>query len=368
MDQHTGADPDGYIGLVSLSDYFGFLKDEDGELNAAMFKSNVRGYQGLTSVNNAMANALESGGPLNFWLLNNGITIISSGRVQSVAVNEINIEDPQIVNGLQTSRKIFDYMTKGDGKDERAVLVKVLPVADAEQRRLIIRATNNQNPMNAAALLATDDVHYQIEELFKSQGLYYDRRPGFYRDQGCPAASIISVTELVQAVAALLDGRPDTARARPSDYINKKTEYNKIFASDRTPLGSYYKCITILRLIEEFLRGHRIDKGVQRNFKYHMAYVVGVRLTGKVFFGPDDLMEINNALMTDELLGDVFLAINRRFSDFIGGETSDQVAKGPKLLAVLLMDLSETFDVSPRPKRSARKMKPRDVIKQLETL
>ena len=46
--------------------------------------------------------------------------------------------------------------------------VKILPVSDAEQRRNIIRATNNQNPMNAAALLAMDDVHYQIEDLFKT--------------------------------------------------------------------------------------------------------------------------------------------------------------------------------------------------------
>lgn len=94
---------DGYVGLVNLREYFEFLKDDDGELNETIFESNVRGFQGLTSINNAMAETLKSGGPLNFWLLNNGITAISTGRAQPTMPNELSIEDPQIVNGLQTS-------------------------------------------------------------------------------------------------------------------------------------------------------------------------------------------------------------------------------------------------------------------------
>jgi hypothetical protein len=330
--------PDGYIGLVRLEDYFEFLKDDDGELNETIFESNVRGYQGLTSVNNAMAATLSSGGPLNFWLLNNGITIISSGRVQPVTASEINVEDPQIVNGLQTSRKIFDYMASGRIRDdERAVLVKVLPVSNADHRRSIIRATNNQNPMNSATLLATDDVHYEIEDLFTRNNLFYDRRPGFYRDQGSPAASIVSVTELVQAVAALIEARPDTARARPSDYINRSNEYQRIFG--------------------------------RNNYKYYIAYVLSARLTGKLYFTPEALLQIDNGEITDEAIENAFMAVNQRYGEMLLGETADGVTKGTKLLASLKADLTEQgLDGSAAARRLTRKLKPRYVIKELERL
>jgi AIPR protein len=363
---------DGYIGLVRLTDYFEFLRDEDDELNETIFKSNVRGYQGSTSINNAMAATLSSGGPLNFWLLNNGITVISGGRVQPITVTEINIEDPQIVNGLQTSRKIFDYVAaRRSVKDDRAVLVKVLPVADAQHRRSIIRATNSQNSMNSATLLATDDVHYQIEDLFKRHNLYYDRRPGFYRDQDAPAALIVSVTELVQAVVALIEARPDTARARPSDYINKTTEYQKIFGRNRIPLAAYYKAIVIIRTIGEFLRRRRIvDKGIQRNYKYYIAYVLSVRLTRKLYFNPDELLQIDNTLLTDTAIESAFVTVNRPYGVLLLEETADGVAKGTRLLAILKENLGKegVETAAPSPRRLSRKLKPRDVIKELERL
>jgi hypothetical protein len=362
--------PDGYVGLVRLADYFEFLKDDDDELNETIFESNVRGFQGLTSINNAMAETLRSGGPLNFWLLNNGITIISSGRVQPITANELNIEDPQIVNGLQTSRKIFDHIgPRRDILDDRAVLVKVLPVSDAEHRRSIIRATNSQNAMNSATLLATDDVHYQIEDLFKKNNLFYDRRPGFYRDQGAPAASIVSVTELVQAVVTLIEARPDIARARPSDYINKSVEYQRIFGRNRMPLPAYYKAIIIIRAIEDLLRRRQIDKGIQRNFKYYIAYVLCVRLTGKLYCSPEELLLIDNISLSDQAIQEAFLLVNRQYSNHLLTGTADGVAKGIDLLAGLKVDLSrEGFDASLPAKRMVRKLKPRDVIEELERL
>jgi hypothetical protein len=165
--------------------------------------------------------------------------------------------------------------------------------------------------MNSATLLATDDVHYQIEDLFKGHGLYYDRRPGFYRDQGSPAASIVSVTELVQAVVALIEARPDTERARPSDYINKDSQYSKIFSRNRVPLGAYYKCITIVKAVDDFLRRRRIDKGVQRNYKYYVAYMLSVQLTGKLYFNPEELLSVDSDQLNDNTIEKVMLQVNR---------------------------------------------------------
>jgi hypothetical protein len=42
---------EGWVGLVSLPEFYSFLKKEDGERNEAMFDDNVRGFQRETTVN-----------------------------------------------------------------------------------------------------------------------------------------------------------------------------------------------------------------------------------------------------------------------------------------------------------------------------
>lgn len=79
---------------------------------------------------------------------------------------ELTVEDPQVVNGLQTSREIFRYYQEQLklGKEpswfgQWSVLVKVIRVADDVMRDAIIKATNSQNSMNSASLRATDEIY-----------------------------------------------------------------------------------------------------------------------------------------------------------------------------------------------------------------
>jgi len=113
---------------------------------------------------------------VNFWLLNNGITILTS-RTESAGLRRLEIEDAQVVNGVQTSREIYDYFQEGDRSgDDRTALVRIIETQDSTIRDK--KATNNQNKMPAASLRATDEIHGQIEELFKQSGFYYDRKEG----------------------------------------------------------------------------------------------------------------------------------------------------------------------------------------------
>ncbi len=180
---------DGYVGLVKVKDWFEFLKDpETSELDELIFESNVRGYRGGSAVNRQIRESPE-GSSVDFWKLNNGVTIVSSNKFQPVDSMNLNIEDPQVVNGLQTSRIIFEYFlkpTKRAAADERSLLVRVLNITDEVVRNEVIKATNSQNSMQPSALRGTDNIHRQIEDLFSKYGFYYDRRPGFYRDKGVP--------------------------------------------------------------------------------------------------------------------------------------------------------------------------------------
>ena len=100
---------EGTVGLVRLKDYYEFLQDEPGVLAERLLESNVRGYQQAVEVNREIQASLKAD-PIetNFWLLNNGITIITPKAAQEGHL-KVSIQDPQIVNGLQTSREIFNH-------------------------------------------------------------------------------------------------------------------------------------------------------------------------------------------------------------------------------------------------------------------
>jgi hypothetical protein len=104
--------PEGFVGLVKLHDYWQFLLDGNGDLHERIFESNVRGFQQDTSVNEGIRNTLDKPGNADFWLLNNGITILA-GKATKVGYKKLEIDDPQIVNGLQTSRQIDAYYRSG---------------------------------------------------------------------------------------------------------------------------------------------------------------------------------------------------------------------------------------------------------------
>ena len=133
-----------YVCLVPLGEFFSFITS-DGSVREDLFDSNVRDYQGDVVVNNGIQTTLLSKKPVEFWWLNNGITILS--RTVTASGDILTIENPEIVNGLQTSRKIYEYFTSGNpniADEKRNVLVRVIATSDVADRDAIIKATNSQ--------------------------------------------------------------------------------------------------------------------------------------------------------------------------------------------------------------------------------
>jgi hypothetical protein len=190
--------------------------------------------------------------------LNNGITIVAANTT-SLGYPLLNVQDPQIVNGLQTSREIFNYCNTGDkSADTRSVLVRVVKITDSATQDLVIKATNSQNQMAQSALRMTDQIHRNIENFLTSYDLYYDRRKGFYKDQGRPITKIVSVNSVAQLIIAIYLQKPDDAWARPGDYFKNEAKYRQIFGAASITLSVYVKCILLLRRIEGYLASRGI--------------------------------------------------------------------------------------------------------------
>jgi AIPR protein len=111
-----------YVLLAQLSDYYRFVSDE-GKLRRYLFESNVRDFMGLNRVNEDIKATLENPESADFWWLNNGVTILATSA--AITGKSIQLEDIQIVNGLQTSESIFRHFQGGSRPaDQRCVLVQ----------------------------------------------------------------------------------------------------------------------------------------------------------------------------------------------------------------------------------------------------
>ena len=322
----------GFACLVRLRDFYDFITDEKKVLRRQIFEANVRDYQGPTEVNAEIQKCLQENLPEDFWWLNNGVSIVASKA--SLGGKTLTIEDPQIVNGLQTSTEIYTYFKKlNPANDKRNVLVRVIVPEAAESRDRIIKATNSQTAVQQASLRATDKIHRDIEEFLRSRGLYYDRRKNFYKNQGKPRDKVIGIPHLAQSLMAVVLQRPDTARARPSSLLKKDDDYHKVY-NTLHPIPLYHVCAEGMRRVEAFLKSPAAGLATKdrSNLRFYVGMHALVSLTGISRPAPSDLAAINVSKLDDGAIKKS-LALVRQEYDALGG--TDQVAKGPTLLTAI---------------------------------
>jgi len=319
-----------YICLVELRKYFEFISDS-GAMARSLFESNVRDYQGSVVVNTAIRKTLENTKSEDFWYLNNGVTIITPRAVSTG--RKVTIEDPQIVNGLQSSHEIYRHFSESSSSepDGRSVLVRVICEEDAEARDRIIRATNSQTSIPPASLRSADEIHRNIEDYLKVNGYFYDRRKNFYKNKGESISRIIGIPYLAQAYIAIVLQRPDHARARPSTLLNSDTEYRSIFSLD-TPIDVYLKVVLILKEVEGFLKEKAVDRKILANIKFHTAMAVAVKLTE----GKSEIAGRLHQLSTvnvDHVIEETFAKVLSLYESL---GASDKVSKGPEFAKSVL--------------------------------
>lgn len=326
----------GFVCLVRIRDYYSFITDQSGNLRRQIFEANVRDYQGRTEVNDEIQQSLQKSTVEDFWWLNNGVTIISAKATQSGKT--LTIEDPQIVNGLQTSTEAYNYCKKfNTDADSRKILVRVIVPTEAESRDRIIKATNSQTSVQPASLRATDKIHRDIEEYLKSRGLYYDRRKNYYKNEGKPRDKIIGIPHMAQAVMSVLIQRPDTARARPSSLLKKDDDYQRVYNSSY-PIQIYYICIELVRRVESYLKAHAPDLATKdrNNIRYYIAMHIATTALGMKKLHPTDIAKINLADITDTEIGSSTTVVRLEY-DNLGA--TDKVAKGSELLSAVVAKL-----------------------------
>lgn len=302
-----------YIVLVCLPDYYTFISDENGYLRRYIFESNVRDYQGNVEVNRDILRTLQSTDDMDFWWLNNGITVLTSKA--SIAGKTITLDDVQIVNGLQTSIVVYNYLKDKPLEDKdkrRSVLLRILVTDSPEEMDKIIKATNFQTAIPPASLKATDRIQRNIEDYFLHHDFYYDRRKNHYKNAGKPSVKIVSIPYLAQSVMAIVLREPDNARARPSSLIKRESEYRRVF-NESLGIDIYLFCAQTMKRIEAFIKSEAAEYPMRdkSDLKFHSAMLLVAHLLANKNYNPLDI----NSLVNLDIGND---SIEKALSEVIG--------------------------------------------------
>lgn len=296
-----------YVALVDLKSYFNFIVNDEGDVRKSFFDSNVRDYQGKNNVNSSISETLHRADDNDFWWLNNGVTVLAS---EATLVNnrELQIVNPEIVNGLQTSMEIYNYFSENREaleSEKRSILLRIIVPDNEESRDQIIFATKNQTNIPKATLRVTDPIHLQIEMYFKSRGLFYDRRKNYYKNQGHKPAEIVGVSFLAQCLITIFLKKPDYARARPSTLLNDEKTYNELYEKNNN-LEVFYRVALLGKKIQKNVRsGSDYSSAEKSDILYYVLYAVIADVLGKRNITPADIKNLDMDSVTDTLIEDI---------------------------------------------------------------
>lgn len=327
----------GYIALVSLTNYYDFIT-ENNKLIKAFFDANVRDYQGKIEVNQAISDSLKNPNNEDFWWLNNGVTITTTNA--TLASQSLTIEDPQIVNGLQSSHELFYHFSTGGNRDDsRKIMVRVIKPVDEKSRLKIIKATNSQTSVPIASLRATDEIHLNIEDYFLSQGLYYDRRKNYYKNLGKPAEQIISIPYLSQIITSIALREPNNSRARPSTLIKNDEEYKRIFSKEYD-VDIYAKGVLLQKQVENTLKNYSpvLSTSEIGDLKFHVSMFIVADTLKKLTYTPNDIKSIDLTLFSTEKINQSIVIVKELY-DSLGG--TNKVAKSQDFVTAIFGKLGE---------------------------
>lgn len=267
------------IGLVKLEDLISFVTYNE-EINLSLFDGNVRdSYKSSSSINKDIIETLEKEIETNdFWWLNNGITIIC--RSMKKIGNILHINEPQIVNGLQSVVAIYDTFKNGKTLNaKKKIMVRILVENNSSNIDTIIKTTNTQNPVDDYLLSSTKPIHREIEKSFLSfgDGYYYDRRKNYYKNLKKDKNKIFDIKYTFKTYSSIFLGIP--SQVRTATKKNFKIYNEQVFDSNINVLSYLYSDL-LDRKIQKVLKKTELDNNFKEKngvsivtYSLHLSYI-----------------------------------------------------------------------------------------------
>jgi hypothetical protein len=260
--ERTDGNIRGLIATLEATELIRLITDPDDpkQVRVGVFNDNVRIY--LTKknrINRKIHTTALSEKNVEFWYLNNGITITcdSFSYQPGARAPLVALENIQIVNGGQTSNALFEaYQEQPDKLQNVLVLARIYETRARDITADIAEATNSQTPINTRDLRSNDEVQKKLEESFLDQGLYYERKARQHHQQ--PRRKRVDALSAGQAFLAYSLGYPEVAKKDRARVFGDM--YENIFNDDITtqklfvPLRVFFDIEVLKRTLQSKIK------------------------------------------------------------------------------------------------------------------
>lgn len=279
----------GLIATVRATDLVDLIRDPEypSEVDSTLFEENIRLYLGEENeVNRKILITALSRNNLEFWYLNNGVTIVCQGLEYQPksASPKAHMVNPQIVNGGQTSHALFEAGRADSGRiaDVR-ILVRIIETADQSLTNRVAEATNSQTPIRSRDIRSNDKVQIQLENALRPHGYFYERK----NDQHIGEATDrrIDAVKLGQVILAYVLREPDRAKTASNKIFGEFYEWvfneNVLSAENVVAIWRIYKTVEEDRqkTIKEMSSGlkRRYDEAWIIEGVFHILYMLSLK-------------------------------------------------------------------------------------------
>lgn len=175
-----------YVFKISALEICRMIEEEE-KLNHTieyLYSKNIRGFLGFRAKpNKKMKETINDKNEVSkFYLYNNWLTIICDSLKAPTLNNwkyNFKIENPVIVNWLQTSQVLYDhYKVDKNSLNSVFILVRLCQTTDEEIVKKITETTNNQSAINFSDQLSNEEYSAFAKELFKTIWVNYVTKRG----------------------------------------------------------------------------------------------------------------------------------------------------------------------------------------------
>jgi hypothetical protein len=192
-----------------------------------LFSANYRGFLGISRrrrINTGIRLSAETK-PKDFWVFNNGITLLTLGKKDSKS--GVRLTGISIINGAQTTGSIGSIDPRRHDLKDVMVLCRVIECSDAETIDEIVRYNNTQNEITTWDQYSNDPEQSRLDEEFAALGHTYIRKRGF-RTTG----DQIGIEEVAQPLLAFHGRYQDAIRGK-NQIFERKPLYSNAFENKK---------------------------------------------------------------------------------------------------------------------------------------
>ncbi len=299
------------VGTVPLLDLFEFMRAYrglTGDLNQ-LYEKNVRQFLGgRRKINKGIARTLNEN-PEKFGLYNNGITIVVSDYSLTDGGDSVDVKDPYIVNGCQTTKTIWEVLEPrinpgGTGNDvdkdwkgrvsKGGVVTKIVRSDEAEITN-ITRFTNSQNSVREQDFIALNS-GFQLwaSSMAEDYNVYLEIQRGGITarkawEKSHPGqssyADYVNAFDLIKVYGAGWMSEPGSAFNKNAPFLPNGSVYDRILSrpDEEPPFGArdLYAGYKIKLLADSIGFGRNAAQPSRRQSRFLFYYVI-MRMLGNV--------------------------------------------------------------------------------------